>query len=406
MKKTLPIGSLLLLAVFTVGCNHPTITESKQEAYSEWANSRAKIYHTLASDLYKNGQLVKARKRAIEAIAIDDTIPELRLLLGKIYIEEGNYPGAVAELGIATEQMSESSEAFYYLGVARERNSQTEEAITSYNRSFELNRNNIAPVEALTEVLVSLGEVSQGQMYLEKHMNHEDAQPGTYELAGRIAMMLKQYDKAVAYFQQACDTDTKNHRYPEFLGEAWFRNRDFRAAARVFENILKKKNYTPSAWVYEMQGDCYTALQKNKQAEVSYREACKLRKDNAETWVKLAKSALLQTKTTSAIHAAQQALRVEVTNLEATMVLAYSMVLNGNFSTAIAVLEKALTVHSEDPMLTCLLGKAYAQSGNKDKARELFASAMRVEPQNIVARELFLRSDDRTLRFSKQKLVR
>lgn len=407
MKRILPVGSFLLLAVFGVGCNQPTITESKQEAYGQWANSRVKIYYSLANDLYKNGQIAKAHKKAIEALAIDDTNIDLRLLIGRIYLEEGNYAAAVAELSIVTQQVPKSSESFYLLGVAQEKNSQSEDAITSYNHAFELNRGNIAPVEALAEVLVSLGEVDQAQMYLEKHMNHKDAQAGTYELAGRIAMMLKQFDKAKTYFQLACDTDTKNKKYPELLAEALFVNRNFRAAAKEFENILKEKDYKPSALVYEMQGDCYIALKKNKKAEASYRQACKLRSDNVGIWTKLAKAALLQNKTITAIHAAQQAIRLDdVVNLEATMILAYSMILDKDFSSTIVVLEKALKSYPDDSMLTCLLGEAFSQSGKKSRARELFASAMQREPQNVVARELYLKSDDRMPNFSVQKPMR
>ncbi len=406
MKKILPLGTFLLLAVFGAGCNQPTITESKQEAYSEWANSRVKIYYSLACDHYKNGQLEKARLKAIEALAIDDTNTDFRLLLGKVYIEELNYSAAIAELKIAVEQIPESSEAFYLLGVAQEKDAKFEDAITSYNHAFELNRNNIAAVEAVAEILVTLGEVPQAQMYLEKYMDHKDAQAGTCELAGRIAMILEQYGKAVAYFQQACDSDHKNRRYPEMLATAQFRNKDFRAAAGTFENILNRKNHKPAAWIYEMQGDCFIALGKNAEAEDSYRQACQLRSDDVETWVKLAKSTLLQNKTIAAIHAAQQARRLDITNLEASMILGYAMIIDGNFSAAIAVLEKAMKNHSDDPMLRCLLGKAYAKTGQKGRARELFASAMQAEPQNVVAKELLVNSDDRTPQFSIQKPIR
>ena len=402
MKRILTSSTLLLFAVFNAGCNQPTITESKQEAYTEWANSRVKIYYSLAQDQYKNGQLEKARNKALEAIALDDTHTGLRMLLGKIYIEEGNYRGAVTELKIATDQMPKSSEAFYLLGVAYEKNHQPEEAITSYNHSFELDRNNIAPVEALSEVLVSLDEVPQAQQYLETNMNQKDAQASTCELAGRIAMLLKQYDKAVGYFQRACDADTKNHRYPELLATAQFRNRKYQAAAVTIETMLKKKDYKPLAMVYEIQGDCYLALQQNRQAETAYREACKLRSENVETWIKLAKSTLLQDKTIASIHAAQQARRLEASSLEANMILGYAMLLDGNFTAAISVLEKSLTIHAGDPMLICLLGKAYEQSGQKEKARRLFARAMQAEPKNIVAREL-LASSEKAPQFSAHK---
>ncbi|RKY23725.1 MAG: hypothetical protein DRP83_08785 [Planctomycetota bacterium] len=406
IMKKLMIVVTILPAIFAAGCNQPTITESKQEAYKEWANSRVKIYYSLAQDQYKNGQLAQAREKAIEALALDNTSVPLRLLLGKIYIEEGKFAAAIVELDVAAKQAPKSSQVFYLLGVAYEKNAQPEQAITNYNRAFELDRANIAAVQALAEVLVSLGEAPQAQQYLTTHMNRTNATAGTYELAGRIAMILKQYPKASEYFQQACDADMRNHRYPEMLARSLLLARKYRQAADVLESALAKKDYKPASGVYVILGDCYMALRKIERATRAYRRACQSGSGEAQSWVKLARAELMQRRRTSAIHAAAQARRLAPTDLEAALIFAYAMIRDDQANPAILALEDARAAHADDPMLICLLGEAYAAKGQADRARELFAQAVQASPRDELARKLLHRSNDWTPGLSGQKAPR
>ena len=405
MKK-LMIVVTILPAIFAAGCNQPTITESKQEAYKEWANSRVKIYYSLAQDQYKNGQLAQARKKSIEALALDDTSVPLRLLLGKIYIEEGKHAAAIIELDVAVKQAPESSQGFYLLGVAYEKNAQPEQAITHYNRAFELDRANIAAVQALAEVLVSLGEAPQAQQYIETHMSPKNAVAGTYELAGRIAMILKQYPKASGFFQQACDADMRNRRYPEMLARSQFLARKYRQAVDTLEAALTKKDYKPASGVYVILGDSYLALREVNRAARAYRQACQFGSGNPQSWIKLARAELMQRRGTSAIHAATQARRLAPMDLEAALIFAYAMIRDDQANPAILALEVARSAHADDPTLICLLGEAYAAKGQTGRARELFAQAVQTSPRDELARRLLHRSKDWTPGISRQKAPR
>ncbi len=79
---------------------------------------------------------------------------------------------------------------------------------------------NIEAAKAAAEVMIQLNRKAEARLYLENYLSSAGADVGAYELAGRLAMMNQEYDKAVRYYQRAHDMRTKNLRYLEMLGQA------------------------------------------------------------------------------------------------------------------------------------------------------------------------------------------
>ncbi|HEV2453937.1 MAG TPA: tetratricopeptide repeat protein, partial [Verrucomicrobiae bacterium] len=72
------------------------------------------------------------------------------LLKGKKLLDQGDYADAVDEFKSATGDMSTNAEAWNYLGVAEQHVGQLDDAVTSYQRALELDRD-------LTEAHYNLG---------------------------------------------------------------------------------------------------------------------------------------------------------------------------------------------------------------------------------------------------------
>jgi tetratricopeptide (TPR) repeat protein len=62
------------------------------------------------------------------------------LLKGKKLLEQGDYPGAVAQLKVATSLLVTNAQAWNYLGVACQHAGQTATAVLAYQRAFALDR--------------------------------------------------------------------------------------------------------------------------------------------------------------------------------------------------------------------------------------------------------------------------
>ena len=380
------------------GCNQPSVSEAKKLANDEWSQSRSELFCGMASDYLEAGQLAEAQAKAQETLLIDETNARARILLGRIYIEQGLYETAIKELTELCDSGDQSAEARYLLGVACEKVGLLREALGNFDHAFVLDPTKIEPIVAGAEVLVAMGKTSQAQRHLENRMEERPGafrEPGVCELAGRIAMKLKEHDKAVGYFQRARILDHKNKRYPEMLAAAHFAAGDFIQASEILRGIVYDRKGDAPTLVHVMLADCLLAVGKISEAKAAYQKVSQNGPESADIWASLAKVALLEDDLFLAMQAARRARRLEKDHLDAAILLGYALLRGDQHPEACKVLRGALGNHPNDPMLLGLLGRAYVETGREDEARKYYTRAIKAEPQNKIARELLVRLDNK-----------
>lgn len=389
------IGITIFLAVLT-GCAS-SVQEAKVEAYQRWNQARAQVLYGVAVEHFKVGQLDLAGAKATESLALDDKYAQARILLGKVYIEQGNYSLAVRELEAVHRHAPRSPEVNYLLGVAHEKAKRLDEALKCYRLAHALDTANLSPVMAAAEVLVAMERVREAQVYVESYLRLAETEPGMYELAGRLAMMRKQYELAGRYYEHALDLNSRNVRYHEALGKAQFFAGQYDRARETLRDLAQRKDYDPPAWVHTMLGDCCVALGRLHQARDAYLRAAKLQPADAGLLANVAKVALALKDEDRAILAARQSLHLSPGRLDATLLLGYALLRRNQGAEAVRVLAGARDAHRRSVTLWCLLGRAHGQSGDPAEARRCYATALQLEPGHPLARELLAASDDRKL---------
>ncbi|MBN1554058.1 MAG: tetratricopeptide repeat protein [Phycisphaerae bacterium] len=381
------MGGLLLL----VGCQQPTVKESKSKAYGKWSVSRAKVLHSLARDHLAGGHVDKACSNAEEGLSLDPENKDIQFLLARIYIEKGFYGRSIQLLQSLAQQEQQDvqdkrseilPEVYYLLGTAQEKEGMQEEALKSYNHASELDRAASAPVLAATEVLVGMGKIDEAQDYLSCKMSRFSPEPALAELAGRIAMMRKQYPQAAKYLQLACDLDSDNKRYPEMLASVQYASGKYKLAAETLSRLTRRKDYHGGAWVYALLGDCLMAQHRYEPAEKAYQKACNLRPESPDNWARLAKSALAQNRMSKAIRSAHQARDLDGDHLDAAILLGYSLLRIDKPDNAVEVLLDAAKAHPDDELVLCLLGRGYSALGREDLAKQFYQAAGRIQPDS------------------------
>ena len=385
MKKTVII--VLLLASASAGCaNHHS--EVKAEAHDRWRMARARVLYGISEGCLKSRQLARARGKAQEALTLQDGFHDARLLLGRILIEEGKYASALAELNRVAEACPKSAETQFLVGVAQEKNAQPEEALVSYRRAQALRDDNLPAIMACAEVLVDLDRIREAQLQIESYMSVAGDEVGMYELAGRLAMMRGDHAGAAGYYRQACDLDFDNLHYRQMLGKALCRAGQYRRAVEALRDVTTADDYEPTALAYTLLGDCYMALGRTAEARDAYFEATERAPESPGVWSNLGKAALTVGDLPRAILSARQALSLDATWLDASLLLGYALVRDGQLTRAVGVLTQATAAHPGSAMLQCVLGQAHAAAGDADKARQCFARAVKLDPDNPAAREL------------------
>jgi tetratricopeptide (TPR) repeat protein len=385
MKKWIIAAVVLSLLA---GCQQKDPKASKKEVLNRWYDAREEVLCGLGNEHLKIGQLEDAAKMAREALAMDQDCVVAHVLLGRVHIEQGQYALAVKELTTAGELKPSTAEIHYLLGVAQEKNGDLEAALTSYRKTLELDSTCTYAILAIGEVLVEMDKVDDAMAYVEQNMVVARNQPGIYELAGRLAMMLEDYDKAVRYYQFAHDLDYTNACYLESLARVQFLARQYGPAVESLQTLAATEAYKNRAWVYLMKGECLLALGRAGEAREACYQASDLDPGNLAVWLCLAKASLAMGDFPRAVCAAREVLKLDATNADAAMVFGYVLLRDRQADQALAVLSGALTTHPQDATLRCLLGRAYAASGRNDQAKQCYAAALQAEPENVLAKEL------------------
>jgi tetratricopeptide (TPR) repeat protein len=342
----------------------------------------------------KVGQLDQARGKALEALALDEEFVEARILLAKVYIEQGHQTQAVKELTIVRQYAPQNAEVYFLLGVAHERSKQLDEALKCYRRAHALDNNHLDAIMAATEVLVVQKHLREAELYIESYLHLAGNQAGMYELAGRISMMQEKYEKAARYFQHACDLEPGNPRYREALGRAQFHAGLYMASLETLESLeeVEMEDYRVPVWALTMRGDCLMSLQRYRQARDAYHAASQRHPDDAGVWVNLAKVALALKDPPRAAVSARQALQQDAGRLEAKLLLGYALLQQDQPRQAAAEMHRVVHDHPDSALARCLLGRALAGMGRGDQAAEQYAAALKIDPDSALARELLSRS--------------
>ncbi len=390
MKKCI---AMLIVVTFLAGCGNKSVAESKKEAHERWNFMRAKVMYGLAEERFAAGDLDEARDKAADAITRSERFIPARILLGKIYIEQGHYALACREFEQALEVIPRNSEVLFLMGVAQEKQGLIEEALVNYRLSHAMDNGNMDAVMAAAEVLASDGRIRQAQLYIESYMDIAGAHAGMYEIAGRLAMIQKQYEQASGYYQKAADIAPDNVHYSKSLAKAHYHTGQYAKAAEALKTLMRSDDFEPAGWADAMLGDCYMQTGKFEPARRSYLLATRRNADDAKVWTNLAKAALALDDLPRTIVASRRAIELDGDLQDAKLLLGYALLRDGQVTAALKALSDAVGQHPDSAELHCVLGRAYDEAGNSAAANKCYDQAVRVEPESVLARELASQSD-------------
>ncbi len=383
------VAALSLLLAGGCAQNSEEFQTAKEKAKERWTESRAMVLCGLAEKQLKSGQLDRAHRHATDALTLKPQLLRARVVLGRVLIEKGLYESAIETLREAGRQAPESYEACYFLGVALEKRGRFGDALASYQRSHELNGRRMESVLAIGELLVAMGEPSRAQSLVETYTDDSGfGGAALYELAGRIALVQRQPDRAARHFRTALDLDPDNLRYRELLARAQVLSGRYEEASGTLGLLIEAEGYTPPATVWSMLGDCRMARSQPDEAREAYRQVTRLRPEDGRGWTCLARAQLALGDAGQAEASANRALGLSPRDVESMLLLAHARTQLGRSDEAIEVLRRARRIEPDNLMVLCLLGRAYSASGRTDKALACLDRARRIEPGNPLVRTL------------------
>ncbi len=385
MKRKIVI---VCLFVSLAGCGQPSISQARRESSERWHKARAHMLLETIDTHLRAGNIALARRKAREAVSLAPEFAEARMMLGKVFIEQGSFAAATDELSEACHLDPKSAESWYLLGVAQEKDEAYIESLISYRKALALETNSVEVITAIAEVLVQMERPKQAAEHLKIYMRLLRNDAGTVGLAARVNTMAGDYDQAAEYYTRATKLDSKNTEYRESLIRVLMLGKRHELAALQFDRLLASEEYKPEAWVYSLRGDCFVGLNKPGLARREYDRALRLDAVSAGLWARLARAQLADKDIASAAQSAGKALVLEPGHAQAAEVLGYALLKQGKAAEAIAPLKTAAGKNAKSVVLHCLLGKCYQATGDKENAGKAYVKATKIDPTDKLAKRL------------------
>jgi tetratricopeptide (TPR) repeat protein len=361
----------------------------KAEAYQRWYQARAHVLYGVAAGQFKVGDLEKAQAYAGQALALEKDYVPARVLLAKVCLERGQYSEAAEELRRAETLASGNPEIPYLLGVALEKREEYAEALKCYQKARALDPNNDACVTASAEVLVKLDRPRLALQLLETRLERNNGSPEALALAGEVALLAGEPDKAVGFYQRCLDIQPDSLKMRENIAKALFFAKRYDEALQALGKLADTPQYCDNAgWVYLMSGHAYLAMKRPREAQGAYETASRIDPADPLVWVSLAKAAMPVRDYPRAILASRQALALAGDCVEAVLLLGYASLREGRSAEAIDLLKAAAQKHPQDRTLWCMLGRCYAAGGQNDRAVSCYLEALKSDPEDRLARGL------------------
>lgn len=380
-------GTLVMALALLNGCSD-SVPDAKKAASQRWGRTRAQVTAEIAEELLRVGKLADAEAKANEAISCDAACVPARMTLAKIYIEQGRYQSATAELTRLASEGKESADQAYLLGISLEKQGQLKESLACYYRAQGLTTVGYAPIAAAAEVLVAMGQPEKAREVVNRHLANAKGDVGMVEVAARLSMMLKDYPRAIEFYRQCCDLDGENPGYRMALVRAEWQGKQYESALATLTTLAGTRKYGSSGWVYAMKGDCGMELNQVSEARRAYREAVRLEPTSAGLWVKLARADLAAGACEDAVRAADQAVGLDPKSADAAMILGYALLRNGQGARALAAMKEMTGMYPNSATAWCLLGRAQAATGDVTNAMGSYRKAQAIEPGNATVMEL------------------
>ncbi|MCF7958039.1 MAG: tetratricopeptide repeat protein [Phycisphaerae bacterium] len=399
--------SFIVMSLFFTGCaNHHE--ENRKAAQDRWEQSRTKFAMRIARQQFSEGQTEKAFYSVQKILKDNPDHGPANLLLGKIYLELNQPNPALKVFLIAQKAMPEESEAAYQVGTIYENQGKMDKAIKHYQIAWKRSPDNITYLLTLTETLTTQNDQEAAMTLLKEKIKEGTSEMSVYIAAGNLLMSQKKYQEAAEMFQMAITNQPDNLQARESLAMALFYdNQSEKAAGHLLQlksmaEIAKnKKSDTPPyqfKWPQFLAlGDCHMQLGQIDKARECFDYVSQHDTSNPAIWVRLAKVALLENDPQKAGRYADKALILSPGFADAIIVQGYLAIKDQDYPLAETKMRLIIDADKQNSLAWCLLGQALHEQGKAKEAAKCYAQALRVNPNDPIAKHLMIATDSKII---------
>lgn len=184
------------------------------------------------------------------ALLLGCTPPAARALLeGKRYLDEGNYPKAIARLQTATASLKTNAHAWNYLGLAYHASGSPLEAVEAYRTALKLDQDYVEVHFNLGCLCLEQNRADLAKPELIVYTLRRQSEAAGFLKLGHCHLQLREFAAAEKSFSEAVRLDPDNADALSGLGLTRFHRGQPKEAAKLLESALKLNPEHESALV-------------------------------------------------------------------------------------------------------------------------------------------------------------
>lgn len=382
------VVACVAMIALAAGCSSAMPKSDKNLATAAWKKARAAVMVSLARDQYEAGNFDGARSTVTEAIVLVPEAPELRVLSGRIAIEQGNLDLAESELLRARELDPKNAAADYYYAVVMQRWQRGAKALELYTAACEKNPKEVAYVLARAEMLVALEREADAVQLLTGAATTFENSAEVRGALGQVYLRQKRYAEACETLKQAVMLAADDEALREQLSRAQYLSRRLPEAKENLDRLVKGNKYAKRADMWNMLGEIELSLERPREARAYLETATELEPQNPEYLVNLARAAMDSGDVHRAEITAKRALGIAPSDPGANMMMGYVRLQQGKASEALAAFRRAGELDRSDSTPHCMAGMALEKLGRREEAAGEYAQALKLRPDDDIAKAL------------------
>jgi len=390
------IAAIAFVGVVASGCDSSVMkphSPPKAVVTEKWNNARADVLGSLAQEQYKGGNLDKARESVDNGLKLNPKNVQLRILSGKIALEQGNLDLAEKEFRLAQLQDVTSGEADYLCGVVYQRWQKPQVAYELYVSAVGKAPNELAYVLAAAEMLVDMNRSDDALNMLRAKADSFEHSAEIRDAIGLLLTGKGRYAEAISFLQQATMLATDDSTIHEHLAMARYFNKDYREAAELFAKLVSQEKYKQRVDLYLALGESDEQIGRLDDAKASFATATQVSPGTPEAWVRLGKVSLEKNDIRRAEMALRKASSLDVASGEANLLLGYIRLRQNKLDEAMPYFKKACALNQSDTVSLCMVGYVNEKAGRTDEAIQCYAKALKLHPGDELATKLMASID-------------
>jgi tetratricopeptide (TPR) repeat protein len=243
------------------------------------------------------------------------------------------------------------------------------------------------------EMLVAMDRANEALALLQDKVTYFENSAVLCDAVGMLLMDQDRGPEAIDMLRRASILAPDDATIREHLAMVLYRFGQFADAAETLVQLLKDDHYAQRADLWLTLGECQIELRRPADARDSFQTATDIEPASAPAWLNLAKAAMTLGDLRRADLSVRRAMELSPDDSEAILLQGYLRLKENRLADALNCFGQASAMDRQDTVSLCMIGYVMQKMSRPGEAVRYYAAALRIKPEDEMAKKLLASVD-------------